>query len=52
MEKYTQTMRKKYTTFISERIVALRSVIKIFPESYDFAAKKRSGQENMRMLLT
>jgi hypothetical protein len=32
-------VRKKYTTFSNERIVALRSVIKIFPESYDFAAR-------------
>jgi hypothetical protein len=29
---------KKYTTFSTERIVPLRSVNKIFPESYDFAA--------------
>jgi hypothetical protein len=29
---------KKYTIFTIERIVALRSVNKIFPESYDFAA--------------
>jgi hypothetical protein len=34
-----QTVRKKYTTFSTERIVALRSVNKIFPESYDFAVK-------------
>jgi hypothetical protein len=33
-----QTVRKKYTTFTTEQIVALRSVNKIFPESYDFAA--------------
>jgi hypothetical protein len=43
MEKYTPNcarffMRKKYTTFSTDRIVALRSVSKIFPESYDFAA--------------
>jgi hypothetical protein len=43
MEKYTPNrarffLRKKYTTFSTERIVALRSVNKIFPESYDFAA--------------
>jgi hypothetical protein len=43
MEKYTPIrahffMRKKYTTFSTERIVALPSVNKIFPESYDFAA--------------
>jgi hypothetical protein len=44
MEKYTSLrarffVRKKYnTTFNTERIVALRSVNKIFPESYDFAA--------------
>jgi hypothetical protein len=31
-------LRKKYTTFSTEEIVALRSVNKIFPESYDFAA--------------
>jgi hypothetical protein len=29
---------EKYTTFSTKRIVALRSVNKIFPESYDFAA--------------
>jgi hypothetical protein len=34
-------MRKKYTTFSTERIVALRSVNKIFPESYDIAAKNK-----------
>jgi hypothetical protein len=42
MEKYIpQTVRKKYTTFSTERIVALRSVDKIFAESYmyDIAAK-------------
>jgi hypothetical protein len=31
-------VRKKYTTFSTVRIVALQSVNKIFPESYDFAA--------------
>jgi hypothetical protein len=31
-------MCKKCTTFGIERIIALRSVNKIFPESYDFAA--------------
>jgi hypothetical protein len=45
MEKYTPNrarffVRKKYTTFSTERIVALRSVNKIFPERYDFAARK------------
>jgi hypothetical protein len=45
MEKYTPFrarffVRKKYTTFSTERIVALRSVNKIFQESYDFAASK------------
>jgi hypothetical protein len=30
-----QTVLKKYTTFSTEQIVALRSVNKIFPESYD-----------------
>jgi hypothetical protein len=35
-----QNVRKKYTTFSTERIVALRSVNKIFLESYDFAANK------------
>jgi hypothetical protein len=35
-----QTVRKKYTTFTTERIVALRSVNKILPESYDFAASQ------------
>jgi hypothetical protein len=34
-----QTVRKKYTTLSTERIVALRSINKIFPESYDFAAR-------------
>jgi hypothetical protein len=33
-----QIVGKKYTTFSIDRIVALRSVIKIFQESYDFAA--------------
>jgi hypothetical protein len=32
-------VRKKYTTFTIDRIVALRFVNKIFQESYDFAAK-------------
>jgi hypothetical protein len=32
-------VRKKYTTFSTVGIVALWSVNKIFPESYDFAAK-------------
>jgi hypothetical protein len=31
-------VRKKYTTFSTERIIALRYVNLIFPESYDFAA--------------
>jgi hypothetical protein len=31
-------VRKKYTTFSTEQIVALRSVNKIYQESYDFAA--------------
>jgi hypothetical protein len=31
-------VRKKSTTFSTERIVPLRFVNKIFPESYDFAA--------------
>jgi hypothetical protein len=43
MEKYTPNrvrffMRKKYKTFSTVRIVALRSVNKIFQENYDFAA--------------
>jgi hypothetical protein len=38
VEIYPQTVRKKCTTFSSKQIVALRSVNKIFPESYDFAA--------------
>jgi hypothetical protein len=47
MEKYTPNrarffVRKKYTTFSTVRIVALRSVKKIFPESYDIAAKQKS----------
>jgi hypothetical protein len=33
------SVRNKYTTFISMRIVALRLFNKIFPENYDFAAK-------------
>jgi hypothetical protein len=33
-----QTVCKKYKTFSTERIVALRSVNKIFPGSYNFAA--------------
>jgi hypothetical protein len=33
-----QTVPKKYTTFSTERIIAFRSVNKIFRESYDFAA--------------
>jgi hypothetical protein len=37
-EIYPQTVRKKYTTFSTERIVALRSVNKIFPENYEFSA--------------
>jgi hypothetical protein len=32
------TVCKKYTTFSTEQIIALWSVKKIFPESYDFAA--------------
>jgi hypothetical protein len=45
MEKYTPNrarffVRKLYTTFSIEQIVALRSVNKIFPESYDFAVNK------------
>jgi hypothetical protein len=38
-----QTARKKYTFFSTERIVALRSVNKNFPESYDFAATSSRG---------
>jgi hypothetical protein len=43
MEKYTPNrarffVRKKYTTFSTEQIVALQSVNKSFLESYDFAA--------------
>jgi hypothetical protein len=38
IEIYLQTVRKKYTTFSTKQIVALRSVNLIFPESYDFAA--------------
>jgi hypothetical protein len=41
-----QTVRKKCTTFITERIVALMSVNKIFPESYDFAARNRDNSRN------
>jgi hypothetical protein len=48
MDKYTPNrarffVRKKYTTFNTERIVAIRSVNKIFPESYDFAGSKSRG---------
>jgi hypothetical protein len=44
MKKHTSNrarffVRKKYTNFSPERIVALWSVNKIFPESYKFAAK-------------
>jgi hypothetical protein len=44
MEKYTPNRARfsahvKYTTFRTERFVALRSVNNTFPESYDFAAK-------------
>jgi hypothetical protein len=47
MKKHTPNrarcfVRKKYTTFCTERIVALRSVNKIVPEIYDFAANKLS----------
>jgi hypothetical protein len=43
MKKYTPNrahffVRKKYTAVSTERIVTLRSVNKISPESYDFAA--------------
>jgi hypothetical protein len=38
-------VRKKYTTFSTVRIVALRSVNKIFPESYDFAARDGVGKK-------
>jgi hypothetical protein len=43
MEKYTLIhvrffVRKKYTTFSTVRIIALRSVNKISLESYDIAA--------------
>ena len=46
MEKHTPNparffVRKKYTTFSTGQIVALRSVSKIFPESYDFAVSKQ-----------
>jgi hypothetical protein len=49
MEKYTPNrarffVRKKYTTFSTVRIVALRSVNKIFPASYDFAAMTKPQQ--------
>jgi hypothetical protein len=37
-KKERETVRKKYTTFSTERIVALQSVNNIFPESYDFAS--------------
>jgi hypothetical protein len=44
MEKYTPNRArffvcKKYTTFSTKQIVALRSVNKISPKSYDFAAR-------------
>jgi hypothetical protein len=43
MKKHTPNrarffVRKKYTTFSTERIVAVLSVNKIFPESYEFTA--------------
>jgi hypothetical protein len=55
MKKHTPNrarffVRKKYTTFSSEQIVALRSVNKIFPESYDFAAKKYHNKEQLRLI--
>jgi hypothetical protein len=39
-ENIPQTLRKKYTTFSTERLVALRSVKK-FQESYDFSASNK-----------
>jgi hypothetical protein len=48
MEKYTPNherfiVRKKYTTFITERIVALRSVNNIFPGELRLTAVLRAG---------
>jgi hypothetical protein len=52
MEKYTPNrarffVRKKYITFSTVRIVALWSVNKIFPESYDFAAIRVIDMNNI-----
>jgi hypothetical protein len=49
MEKCTPNrarffVRKKYTTFSTEQIVPLRSVNKIFPESYNFAANSEESK--------
>jgi hypothetical protein len=41
MEKYTPNLAQEIHNFSTERIVALQSVNKIFPESYDFAANNR-----------
>jgi hypothetical protein len=48
MEKFTPNrdhffVRKKYTIFSTEQIVALWSVNKILPESYDFTANQRTS---------
>jgi hypothetical protein len=56
MEKYTPNrarffVLKKYTTFSTERIVALRSVNKIFPGSDDFAARTLSVYANIALTL-
>ena len=49
MDKYTPNRArffvcKKYTTFSTERVVALRSVNKIFSESYDFTASSNKAK--------
>jgi hypothetical protein len=45
-------MRKKYTTFSNERIVALWSVNNTFTESYDFAIKLSYVSEENAVFFT
>jgi hypothetical protein len=57
MEKYAQNRTcvlvcKKYTTFSTERIVALRSVNNIFPDSYDFAARLQMVTKTLALIYT
>jgi hypothetical protein len=49
IEKYTPNRAQKYTTFSAERIIVPRSVNKIFPESYDFAARIEEVKINGQM---